>query len=181
MNNMPSIGSTDNTSFKGLKTPSVTAKMIYMVAYYKDGIDNSFDVNSTIIGGPLANSQYRVMGSASSANWIGTSSFNDSGSYKNGATSSSATVLPLPASQLKFISSVARTQVYALGFYNLNDNGDGNSYDRDWNGAYSEIIFTAGTEALATQQKLEGYLAHKWGLTANLPADHPYKNTAPRV
>jgi hypothetical protein len=27
--------------------------------------------------------------------------------------------------------------------------------------------------------KLEGYLAHKWGLTANLPAGHPYKTIGP--
>ena len=31
------------------------------------------------------------------------------------------------------------------------------------------------------RQKLEGYLAHKSGLTANLPADHPYKTTPPTV
>jgi hypothetical protein len=31
----------------------------------------------------------------------------------------------------------------------------------------------------ADRQRVEGYLAHKWGLTANLPADHPYKNAAP--
>jgi hypothetical protein len=29
------------------------------------------------------------------------------------------------------------------------------------------------------RQKLEGYLAHKWGLTANLPVDHPYRNIPP--
>jgi len=29
------------------------------------------------------------------------------------------------------------------------------------------------------RQKIEGYLAHKWGLTADLPSDHPYKNNAP--
>ena len=29
------------------------------------------------------------------------------------------------------------------------------------------------------QQKIEGYLAHKWGLTANLPSDHPYKDNPP--
>jgi hypothetical protein len=28
---------------------------------------------------------------------------------------------------------------------------------------------------LATRQKLEGYLAWKWGLAANLPPDHPYR------
>jgi hypothetical protein len=31
----------------------------------------------------------------------------------------------------------------------------------------------------ATRQRVEGYLAHKWGLTANLPADHPYSITPP--
>ena len=28
-------------------------------------------------------------------------------------------------------------------------------------------------------EQAEGYLAHKWGLTSNLPVSHPYKNTAP--
>jgi hypothetical protein len=32
---------------------------------------------------------------------------------------------------------------------------------------------------LATRQKLEGYLAWKWSLVANLPSDHPYKNAPP--
>jgi hypothetical protein len=31
----------------------------------------------------------------------------------------------------------------------------------------------------ATRQKIEGYLAWKWGLVDNLPSDHPYKNAAP--
>jgi len=30
-----------------------------------------------------------------------------------------------------------------------------------------------------TLSKIEGYLAHKWGLTANLPSNHPYKDVAP--
>lgn len=29
------------------------------------------------------------------------------------------------------------------------------------------------------RQKAEGYMAHKWGLTANLPSGHPYKSSAP--
>ena len=28
-------------------------------------------------------------------------------------------------------------------------------------------------------EQAEGYIAHKWGLTSNLPVSHPYKNTAP--
>jgi hypothetical protein len=48
-----------------------------------------------------------------------------------------------------------------------------------WRGNCSEIII--GDTALSSndRQKIEGYLAHKWGLTANLPANHPYKSSPP--
>jgi len=38
-------------------------------------------------------------------------------------------------------------------------------------------------DALSTDDRanLIGYLAHKWGLTANLPGGHPYKTSAPTV
>ena len=42
-----------------------------------------------------------------------------------------------------------------------------------------ELIVINGTVSTDTRQKTEGYLAHKWGLQANLPAGHPYKSTAP--
>jgi len=32
-----------------------------------------------------------------------------------------------------------------------------------------------------SRQKIEGYLAWKWGLQANLPANHPYKSAAPTL
>ena len=46
-------------------------------------------------------------------------------------------------------------------------------------GTVSEIIINSTAISTDTRQKLEGYLAHKWGLTANLPADHPYKVNPP--
>jgi hypothetical protein len=42
-------------------------------------------------------------------------------------------------------------------------------------------IVIANAYTLADQQKLEGYLAWKWGVQANLPAAHPYKNAEPTV
>jgi len=42
-----------------------------------------------------------------------------------------------------------------------------------------EIIYIGDSVSLSDQQKIEGYLAHKWGLTSNLPVDHPYKSVAP--
>lgn len=34
---------------------------------------------------------------------------------------------------------------------------------------------------LADRQKLEGYMAHRFGIEANLPSDHPYRYVAPTV
>lgn len=48
------------------------------------------------------------------------------------------------------------------------------------NGLIAEVVcFTGG--ATDTRQKIEGYLAWKWGLQDNLPGDHPYKSAAPTV
>jgi hypothetical protein len=46
-------------------------------------------------------------------------------------------------------------------------------------GYVSEFIAIRSILSDANRQKLEGYLAHKWGLTANLPSDHPYKTVGP--
>lgn len=43
----------------------------------------------------------------------------------------------------------------------------------------SEVVVTNGTTSAADRQRIEGYLAWKWGLTANLPVGHPYRNTPP--
>jgi hypothetical protein len=173
VHNMPSIGDSGTSGKIGLVTPSLTAKHVYVVTYYKDGIDASFDGYSTLFSGTGSYGQYRVMANQNTADFIGTSNFNDSGTYKNGSMTSSLTgVLPMPASLFKFKSSAARTQVYGLGFNQAET-------ARDWQGAYCEWIFTDGSEDLETEQKIEGYLAHKWGLQGNLPGDHPHKAAAP--
>ena len=46
-------------------------------------------------------------------------------------------------------------------------------------GMIGEYIAIASSLSTTNRQKMEGYLAHKWGLTANLPAGHPYENSAP--
>lgn len=43
----------------------------------------------------------------------------------------------------------------------------------------SEVLMFNSTLSTTDRQKLEGYLAHKWGIAANLPSDHPYKTAAP--
>jgi hypothetical protein len=46
-------------------------------------------------------------------------------------------------------------------------------------GIFFEIVILASTASTDTRQRIEGYLAWKWGLTANLPAGHPYKTVGP--
>jgi len=53
---------------------------------------------------------------------------------------------------------------------------DGSDYY--WDGAIAEVIVLDSVLTLSERQKLEGYLAHKWGLAANLPAGHPYISAA---
>lgn len=53
--------------------------------------------------------------------------------------------------------------------------------NRYFDGKISEVIILPEVATTETRQKIEGYLAHKWGLEADLPADHPYKNSAPTI
>lgn len=43
-----------------------------------------------------------------------------------------------------------------------------------------EIIVTGNVDD-STREKIEGYLAWKWGMVANLPSGHPYKSAPPTV
>lgn len=54
-------------------------------------------------------------------------------------------------------------------------------FPRRLNGSMAELVITASNTSNAGRQLMEGYLAHKWGLAANLPNDHPYKGAAPTV
>jgi hypothetical protein len=82
--------------------------------------------------------------------------------------------------------------MYKNGSLLVGDDDDGHSATTVGNifvgsgagGAYQdttigEMVIIAGTISTEDRQNLEGYLAHKWNLAGNLPADHPYKAAAP--
>jgi hypothetical protein len=46
-------------------------------------------------------------------------------------------------------------------------------------GGVSEVVITTTALSVPDRQKLEGYLAWKWALEANLPVGHPYKISPP--
>jgi hypothetical protein len=49
------------------------------------------------------------------------------------------------------------------------------------NGDIAEIVVASAATTQADEDKLFGYVAHKYGLTASLPALHPYKSSAPQI
>lgn len=46
-------------------------------------------------------------------------------------------------------------------------------------GDYGELLIFNSLLSTTNQQLVEGYLAWKWGIQADLPSGHPYKNAAP--
>jgi hypothetical protein len=62
--------------------------------------------------------------------------------------------------------------------FTLQLGADGNN-TASLTGYVAEFIVLTSVASTEIRQKLEGYLAHKWGLTANLPNDHPYKTVGP--
>ena len=78
----------------------------------------------------------------------------------------------MPATLFRFTSSVVITEARRI-LHNIDlDN-------RGWIGGIGEIMGFSATSSLHDRQKIEGYLAHKWGLVGYLPSDHPYKNDDP--
>lgn len=55
-------------------------------------------------------------------------------------------------------------------------NGTGYSNSR-----ISEVVAMNRNATTTERQKFEGYLAHKWGLTGDLPSNHPYKTVEPTI
>lgn len=84
--------------------------------------------------------------------------------YENGTAKS--TLAPIPAAVVSGI--VALGNRFGANTFGMN-------------GKMAEFVFVSGTMTTEDRQRLEGYLAWKWGLETNLPVDHPYKTTPPTV
>ena len=48
-------------------------------------------------------------------------------------------------------------------------------------GEIAEVIVYAGQLTTDERQRIEGYMAHRYGVQSNLPSTHPYRNFAPTV
>jgi hypothetical protein len=54
-------------------------------------------------------------------------------------------------------------------------------FSENMTGNVFEVVQYNSDLGQTARQQVEGYLAWKWGLQANLPANHPYKNASPNI
>jgi len=78
-------------------------------------------------------------------------------------------------------STGTNTVSFAVNTSPNNNRYFGDSEDRGnhFKGQIAEIIICDTVLSTGDRQKVEGYLAHKWGLTGNLDISHPYKSSPP--
>lgn len=106
--------------------------------------------------------------------------------YTPNTVSHSIYLLHRPLTGTNRVFYVDGTQV-GFSATNTNDNNTnsliiGNDYsaaNRAVSANISEIVISNADLSLSNRQKIEGYLAWKWGLVGSLPALHPYKIIAP--
>jgi hypothetical protein len=66
----------------------------------------------------------------------------------------------------------AATNITTVGFYST-------AASRYHRGLMFELLYIPTNIPTAETEKLEGYLAHKWGFATSLPTNHPYYTSAP--
>ena len=86
----------------------------------------------------------------------------NNGDFTNGASNS-------------VVSTATNTNVVGIGGWFNNNTQQATNID------IAEIVFYRSALNSTGRNIIEGYLAHKWGLTSNLPGNHPYKNAVPIV
>jgi hypothetical protein len=55
----------------------------------------------------------------------------------------------------------------------------GRYFTRFYQGTIHEVLIFNISLSSDRRQKMEGYLAHKWGLAGSLSSSHPFKSNAP--
>jgi hypothetical protein len=79
---------------------------------------------------------------------------------------------------LNGVSNALANRVAYVYDFNVDKVGTYRGTAAYFDGHIGELVVTSD-QSLETRQKLEGYLAWKWGLEGDLPDEHPYKTVPP--
>jgi len=146
---------------------------------------DSLAADFTVIGGGnkqntiLTNGDIRNWGSGTS--WSPTNTMADSSAvidtdYFIGFISDSA-AKQFSVDGVLNVASAGTWIGTTFNFYAIADNQFAHAAD----GAIGEVVIVDGNLSTDDRQKMEGYLAWKWGLEGSLPGGHPYESAPPTV
>jgi len=116
------------------------------------------NADSTLLGFTYGSAFIASVGSTTAENYVSLSSVSGTGELDNPETG----------------PSQGATLAYDATYLALGEGGSGEGLT----GLIGEIVIFDEFD-LTTRRKTEGYLAHKWGLSGDLPSGHPYKSAAP--
>jgi len=143
---------------------SIIASSVQVAGSFQIGV---FDTNLTVVSNSDANVAVNptiVFGAYETVPLIFSLTANGSGTngFLNGALADSTAVTLRKAPLTAFRIGTNRANSVRLDHKN------------------GELVFVLGAISDTDRQRMEGYLAWKWGLVANLPVSHPYKIAPPQ-
>ena len=150
---------------------------LYIVAKWDGG--STFDSYDGLFTGTTQTGNANgigIIGNTGSANLYGTNWFDNF--YLNGTSSATTGVLSTMSSP--FLVSISANSAVSVVGYRIGVDRTFTS-GRDWNGVIAEVISFSNKLPDSDRQKIEGYLAHKWGIEGNLDSTHPYALAAPTI
>ncbi len=171
-------GATLNAFFVGKSSTSSQTAWTGMMSVWETG--KNYDYNNSgsavLLGqnGSTANSIYTQRSSALSST---------SGTLTNPFL---ATTVFDGSMNTIYLNGTAATSVASTGNFNagnvvLCNRYDGGVSTNGWKGTMGEVIICNANLSASDRQKVEGYLAHRWGMAASLAAGHPYLSDPPMI
>lgn len=163
-NGMPAVVWPNSANTVRMDTVPFAAQSFFFVLRYHNGTQaNWISAYQGVFSLPSSSSTTGSIGLVSNNvngnQWLNTNIFNN-GRYNGDpqVNLNSRITLPLPQTILEASAETPRTPVFS---YQIGC--DRNSSGRGWSGPIAEIIATPALLSDADRQKLEGYLAWKWG------------------
>jgi len=174
--NYTNTGTTLTAFFVGKSLNSSQANYAGMMSVWTNGAANDFDNPGSAVlfnqNNNTANSIYTYRnGALSSTNGTLTTAF-----LADTVFNGSSDTLYLNGSPANSVNSSVS---FNAGKVVLGCRWQTSSFNTWWNGNFGEAIICNASLSMLDRQKVEGYLAWKWGLQANLPATHPFKSGPP--
>ncbi|MDB9372394.1 hypothetical protein [Nodularia sphaerocarpa] len=168
-NGLSGIRSSAQEVFLSLSSPITTVRTVFVVSKWESLTLNA----SPALFGNLSNYDWHgQLGEGLLSLDFASENIINGQKYTNGT---------LVANPLKSLTPVIQSFI-TLGNVSIENFGiDRLISGRHFRGDYYEIVILDYAIDDGSREKAEGYLAHKWNLTASLPASHPYKTNPPII